>query len=245
MATIVEEGDNWHLVISPNARPVKFINEPDKGYRATLGEDPKTGNHVVMDVHYNKKNYTLDNVTKFVEKSRLNSNSCPTCSALDKDKMNSLSIELREPNPNVKSFKADTEDHSAGFVSDSMPMSMQAQAAQAPAQPQQSQSPLKDIFANVFFDAYLTTPGKYFLGMMLNDDRILESAMPKSADKIPEFMDEMVDFLAGEIDFVRSPDEVKEYLSVLKKDDDDGGTVSTSRSRKNKKKQTGTSVLIY
>jgi len=240
MATIYDRGDNWHLVISPNAKYVQTIDEPAKGYSAALGQDPETGKHVVMDVHYSKSKYTIDDVTKFVEKSR----TCPKCDALDKEKMRLEGIELREPNPNVRNFRAgaDGED-GQGFISEPSPP-FQTQQVQQVQQPQHPQSPLKDIFANVFFDAYLTTPGKYFLGMMLNDDKILETAMPKDPSGIPAFMEEMVDFLAGKIDFVRSPDEVKEYLSVLKKDGEDSGTSSTSRSRK-KKKQTGTAVLIY
>jgi hypothetical protein len=246
MATIYDKGDNWHLVIAPNASYVQTIDEPAKGYSATLGQDPDTGKHVVMDVHYNKSKYSIDDVTKFIEKSR----SCPTCAALDKERMKLESIEMREPNPNVKSFRVEDGSPSGsgsaqGFMSEQSPpqiQTRQVQQAQAQAQPQ---SPLKDIFANVFFDAYLTTPGKYFLGMMLNDDKILETAMPKSPDGIPQFMEEMVDFLAGKIDFVRSPDEVKEYLSVLKKDDDTKTGTSTLRDRRNKKKQAGNAVLIY
>ena len=243
MATIYDRGDNWHLVISPNAKYVQEINEPAKGYSATLGEDQETGKHVVMDVHYNKQKYTLDDVTKFIEKSR----NCPKCDALDKEKMTLQGIEMREPNPNVKSFSVG-QGQGQGFISDIAPPAQvqQVQQAQTPViQHPQSVSPLKDIFANVFFDAYLTTPGKYFLGMMLNDDKILETAMPKSADGIPQFMEEMVDFLAGKIDFVRSPDEVKEYLSVLKKDDDTKTGSSNSRDRRNKKKSAGNAVLIY
>ncbi|MFH1769095.1 MAG: hypothetical protein ABH833_00315 [Parcubacteria group bacterium] len=229
MATIYDRGDSWHLVIAPNAKEVKRIDEPSKGYSATLGED-ETGKHVVMDVHYNKDNYTLDNVQKFVKRSQ----DCPQCTALDKERMNLDSIELQEEQP-VQS------QASGGSGFKRQDMNRPQQVAQV-----QAASPLKDIFANVFFDAYLTTPGKYFLGMMLNDDRILESAMPKSADKIPEFMEEMVDFLAGKIDFVRSPDDVKEYLSVLRKDDDDTVTQSSASRNKRKKRGTGSpAVLIY
>jgi len=81
--------------------------------------------------------------------------------------------------------------------------------------------------------------------MMLNDDRILESAMPKDSTGIPVFMEEMVDFLAGKIDFVRSPDEVKDYLSVLKKDDDTSAQESISRSRRKKRGTGAPAVLIY
>jgi len=227
MATIYDKGDNWHLVIAPNAKPVKEIDEPSKGYSATLGED-QNGRHLVMDVHYSKDKYTINDVTKFVEKSR----NCPQCAALDKEKMNIESIQLQDSKPQFSGYKSEYE---------------QAPTQQYQQQPVQQQaatpvSPLKDIFANVFFDAYLTTPGKYFLGMMLNDDRILESAMPKDQSDIPGFMEEMVDFLAGKVDFVRSPDEVKDYLSVLKKDDD------TPNKRTNNKRKRGSntqSVLIY
>uniref|UniRef100_A0A6M3IX52 Uncharacterized protein n=1 Tax=viral metagenome TaxID=1070528 RepID=A0A6M3IX52_9ZZZZ len=238
MATIYDKGDNWHLVIAPNAKAVKKIDEPLKGYSATLGED-ETGKHVVMDVHYNKDTYTLDNVQKFVKRSR----DCPQCAALDKERMNLDSIELRDEQPdNFLSAdktltKTDDERFSPAF-------SQKAEQVQAQAT-KQPLSPLKDIFANVFFDAYLTTPGKYFLGMMLNDDRILESAMPKDQAGIPNFMEEMVDFLAGKIDFVRSPDEVKDYLSILKKDDEDTSTQLSRTNNRRKKKGSGQAVLIY
>lgn len=230
MATIYDKGDNWHLIINQNAKPVKNIDEPSKGYSATLGED-ETGKHVVMDVHYNKDRYSISEIQKFLERSR----SCPQCAALDKEKMNLDSIEFQDPpraEP-MQSRQANQFNFNAG------------QATQQEPAPQHSQSPLKDIFANVFFDAYLTTPGKYFLGMMLNDDRILESAMPKTPDGLPVFMEEMVDFLAGKIDFVRSPDEVKDYLSVLKKDDD--STSSTRSGSRTKKRRAGTpgAMLIY
>jgi len=228
MAKIYDQGDNWHLVIAPNAKAVEKIDEPAKGYSATLGED-ETGKHVVMDVHYAKDKYTLDNVSKFVEKTR----NCPKCAALDKERMNLESIELQDP----------------GFRSNRMDMDQPApQAArQASVSPQGQQplSPLKDIFANVFFEAYLTTPGKYFLGMMLNDDRILESAMPKDPSGIPEFMEEMVDFMAGKIDFVRSPEEIKDYLSVLKKDDDTVASLSSRNQKKRKRSGPVQSVMIY
>lgn len=220
MATIYDRGDSWHLVISPGAKPVQNIDEPQKGYSATLGEDD-TGKHVVMDVHYSKDKYTLNDVSKFVEKTR----TCPKCTALDKEKMNLSAIELQEtPQP-------------------PQVVSMGTRAAEPVIQRQQL-SPLKDVFANVFFDAYLTNPGKYFLGMMLNDDKILESSMPKDQRDIPQFMDEMVDFLSGKIEFVRSPDEVKEYLSVLRSDDED--TKQSQRNIKKKKKGINTqAVIIY
>lgn len=242
MATIYDRGDNWHLVIAPNAKAVKRIDEPDKGYSATLGTD-ETGKHVVMDVHYSKGSYTLDNVQKFVKRSR----DCPQCAALDKERMNLDAIELQDEQPdNFLSAdktltKTDDERFSPGFSQKAEQVQAQAQAPAT----RQPLSPLKDIFANVFFDAYLTTPGKYFLGMMLNDDRILESAMPKDQAGIPNFMEEMVDFLAGKIDFVRSPDEVKDYLSVLKKDDDTSTQETTSRNRRKKRSTGSPAVLIY
>jgi len=247
MATIIEEDNNWHLVIAPEAKYFKSVDEPTKGYSANIGTDSETGESKVMDVHYHKDRFSLENVKALIDKVR----SCPLCAAIDKERMKSLAIELREPNPNVKSFGAgqgQRQYHDQGFISDIAPpvQVQQVQQGQAPViQHPQSVSPLKDIFANVFFDAYLTTPGKYFLGMMLNDDKILETAMPKDAAGIPLFMEEMVDFLAGKIDFVRSPDEVKEYLSVLKKDDDTKVGSSTSRDRRNKKKSAGNAVLIY
>lgn len=233
MATIYDRGTDWHLVIAPGAKPVKEINEPDKGYSATLGEDPETGKHVVMDVHYNKDKYTLNDVEKFVEKSR----TCPGCEALDKEKMRLQAIELREPD-----IKREEPSSTPVLAAKEEP---KPKSIAQPAAAHQPLSPLKDIFANVFFDAYLTTPGKYFLGLMLNDDRILESAMPKQQDDIPQFMDEMVDFLAGKTDFVRSPDEVKEYLSVLKKDDSDSTTAQRGSGSRRKKRESSQTILVY
>lgn len=243
MATIYDRGDNWHLVIAPNAKAVKKIDEPEKGYSATLGED-ETGKHVVMDVHYNKDKFTVNDVTKFVERSR----NCPQCSALDKERMNLDSIELYEDKLSTEKIPSSVPGNiNIGKPPQILRIQDQDQT-QAQAQAQTTKrtiSPLKDIFANVFFDAYLTTPGKYFLGMMLNDDRILESAMPKDQSGIPVFMEEMVDFLAGKIDFVRSPDEVKDYLSVLRKDDEDSTTQTSTRDRRKKRRTGAPAVLIY
>lgn len=220
MATIYDTGKDWHLVIAPNAKPVQEINEPSKGYSATLGEDPDTGRHVVMDVHYDKDRYTIGEVTGYINKL----STCPACAALDKDKIHVESIEI--PTPQTQ------ESTSVKNV--------QPQPMQQASQPSVS-SPLKDIFANALFDAYFTTPGKYFFGMMLNDDKLLESAMPKNSEDLPQFMDEMIDFLAGKIDFMRSPDEIKDYLSVLKKDD------NTPQSKRYDKKRRGVTptTVIY
>lgn len=219
MATIKDDGDNWHLIIDQNAAFVQDIIEPAKGYTARLGENKDTGKHVVMDVHYKKDKYTINDVMKFAEKTR----NCPKCQALDKDKLNIDSIELPTVTQEKFSDPALTQENQA-MQSNKLSLN------QVQTQPQRTN--LKEAFSNIFFDAYLTNPGKYFLAMMMQDDKLMESALPKTDADLPQFMDEMVDFMSGKIEFVRNPDEIKDYLSILKKNDDDKGTKSSQRRKK-------------
>ena len=97
---------------------------------------------------------------------------------------------------------------------------------------QQTTPGVKDMFANVILDAYLTDPGKYFLGLMLDDSTLLESAYPADKKDMPGFMNDMIDFMSGKVEFMRSPEEAREFLSVMKEGtEEDARYVSPATKR--------------
>jgi hypothetical protein len=97
------------------------------------------------------------------------------------------------------------------------------------AQPTISKAPLsqqvtpdiKNMFATVVMDAYLTDPGKYFLGLMLDDQSLMESAYPADKQDMGHFMGDMIDFMSGDMDFMRSPEEAREFLSVMRTEEEE------------------------
>jgi len=92
---------------------------------------------------------------------------------------------------------------------------------------------VKDMFANIVMDAYLTDPGKYFLGLMLDDQTLLESAYPTDPKNTPAFMEDMIDFMSGKVEFMRSPEEAREFLSVMREGtEEDARSISPADKRR-------------
>ena len=227
MAEVLDRGKFWELVIDTTSKPVETINEPTKGYKAVIGENLETGKHVVMNVMYDKSMTTLDDVYKRVEQLR----SCGRCQTLDKEKMKIDKIRIGHiteegnaaniPKPGVSVYSADTTPVGSDPVV-------------VPAR----KSGVKDMFANTFFDAFLTKPGKYFFSVLTNDEALLDSVMPKNDIEMGEFMDEMVEFMSGNMEFVRSPDQAREYLSVIRAGRESDGSSSKSNVKKRGRKDT-------
>jgi len=207
MAQIFDRDTNWELSIFPNVSTAEIIDEPAKGYRATLGYDPDSERHVVTSVLYRKDMFTVDDVLKKVETLR----DCAECDTLDKEKLRLESIVI------APSFVQPTPSY--------LPTGAQA-APSLPVPLQNGVKPgIKDMFATLVLDAYLTNPGKYFLGMMLDDETLMESAFPEGTEDITGFMGEMIDFMSGEVDFMRSPEQARDFMSVLQVP---GATAGTS-----------------
>lgn len=226
MAQIFDRGTTWELSIFPNISATEVINEPAKGYRATLGFDPDTQRHVVTKVVYDKDKFTVDEVLKKVETLR----DCAECDTLDKSKLQLESINFATPAVPEKVF--------------SLPTGVQGVPA-LPVPPSASIKPgIKDMFATLVLDAYLTNPGKYFLGMMLDDETLMQSAFPQGTDDMSGFMGEMIDFMSGDVDFMRSPEQAREFMSVLQAPGDTVGVGSTPVKRISGSFPTG-NIVIY
>ena len=214
MAQIYDRGTVWELDIFPGLAPAEILDEPDKGYRAVLSLDPATQRHVVASVTYSKDMYTIEDVISKVESLR----TCEACDTLDKEKLRLESISVPSAAPPTPSSAIPNPN--PALAPATLPLSAQA----APN--------VKDMFANVFFDAYLTDPGKYFLGLMLDDSTLSESAYPANKEDIPGFMEDMIDFMSGKVEFMRSPDEAREFLSVMRAGtDEDVGSISPAAKR--------------
>lgn len=214
LANIYDRGSNWELSIFPNIQTVEILDEPEKGYRATLGFDEDTQRHVVANVLYSKDKFSIEEVLKKVESLR----NCATCDTLDRDKLRLESIDIASPSIQPATSYLPT----------------QAQEAPAPPVPlSQSVSPgIKDMFANLVLDAYLTVPGKYFLGLMLDDQSLMESAYPKGEEDMSTFMGEMIDFMSGDVEFMRSPEDAREFMSVIRGSDETKGGSSGHAAKK-------------
>lgn len=182
MAQITEEGNSWKLTIFPEGQPVEEIKEPTKGYRALLGYDAPTDRHVVMYVWYDKSMYPIGEVLKKIDEMK----ACPRCNALDKARLDNLTIETQSP-------------------------AQQVRYSQPSAVPQtQPRSNVKDMFANAMFDAYLTPAGKMMVGNVFGDQQLVEDSFPKSPEELAQLWS---DTTTGKL--LRSPQEAKDFMSII------------------------------
>jgi len=214
LAQIYDRGNVWELDIFPGLAPVEILDEPSKGYRAVLSLDPTTQRHVVAKVTYNKDMYNIDDVLKKVESLR----TCEACDTLDRDRLRLESITVPSAGPLPVSSVIQSP------VSAPVPVTLPLSAKATPN--------VKDMFANIVMDAYLTDPGKYFLGLLLDDSTLLESASPADKKDMPGFMNDMIDFMSGKVEFMRSADEAREFLSVMREGtEEDNGSISPAAKR--------------
>ena len=226
MAQIYDRGNVWELDIFPGLAPVEILDEPTKGYRAVLSLDPDTQRHVVAKVTYSKDMYSIEDVLKKVESLR----TCEACDTLDKDRLRLESITVPSAGP--------------------LPISPVVQSPPPPPVPTETTlsalaSPnVKDMFANIVMDAYLTDPGKYFLGLMLDDSTLLESAYPADKKDMPAFMNDMIDFMSGKVDFMRSPEEAREFLSVMREGTEEDVRSISPAAKRNLPSAMG-NIVIY
>lgn len=221
MAEIVDNGSSWKLVLRRDASPLP-LNDPDypggridewssKGYKAVLGTDPSTGKHVVIEVDYDKRRSTLNDVAKHVDQLR----TCGKCSTLDKRNLTLSKVSVGGGGMGGGSGGQNTAGEYPGTRGVDISQSRGPGASIFGADLRKP-SAVKDMFANIFFDAYFTRAGKYYFGLMMGDDTLIDSALPKSQEEMGSFMNEVLDFMTGEAEFVRSPEEAKEFLGALR-----------------------------
>jgi hypothetical protein len=223
MATITDKGTYIQLMMNPNVKSVEQINKPTEGYTALIGLNNED-RHVISYVNYakefvNEKGVkvvrTIQDILSKVDELK----NCSRCSTLDKENLKIESISLSPPST-----------PSAGFMtpqSSTVPVTAGTSPVSGP------KKSMKDVFADQFFNAYLTNPGKYLFGMMFGDEDMISESIPQDPESQARFIGEMVDFMSGDIGLMRSPEEAKEYLSVLKSSSDsDSGKTSKSKLRR-------------
>ena len=88
----------------------------------------------------------------------------------------------------------------------------------------------KDVMMPVFFNALFTRPGRFLIGSMLGDEKLLSKVVPTDEEEMLDFVSELADFFAGKVDLVRSPEDVSSYARMFKRKkrgvDDGQGVVS-------------------
>lgn len=224
MARILDMGSDWKLVLDENVTPIEEINKPEEGYVALIGENNDTGLHTIsyvryskeyMDVHGNLAKRSVDDILHKVDELK----NCQRCSTLDKEKLNVESIELQSQNSS-----------GIGTINPQQTPAVLGSTPSVPSFPPVSKpEPVKDLFSGIMMDALLTGPGKYFLGTVLNDESLVNSAI---ANKDPaEFAEEMFDFMEGKTDMVRSSDDAHDFLSLMRESKESKSTLGTKRVR--------------
>lgn len=229
MARIIDETDYWKLEIFPEATVVRdeqgqidkkmWVEEPTKGHRALLGYDNLNNRHVIMYVWYKKDKYSIGDVLSKIDGMK----NCPRCDTLDRERLNDVSIEsagsLEQHRPNVSGPVSSQVDQGIpsypggpAFIKDSAV---------------ERTSNVKDMFTNALFDAYLTPAGKMLMGNVFGDESLAQEAFPKTPDEMARLWE---DSTAGK--FLRSPEEAKEFISVIKGDDDETVPSGSKNSKK-------------
>jgi len=216
LATIQDEGSTWKLTIYPEATPVEEINEPDRGYRALLGYDASTDRHMVMYVWYNKDKYPIGEVLKKIDEMK----SCPRCDTLDKDRLRNITIQTQNKVRPVRQMEEYVEEVESVLH----PQQLKSVPAPKPIVPRGN---IKDMFANAMFDAYLTPAGKFMVGNVFGDDKLVESAMPKDQDELAQLWS---DTTSGKL--LRSPEDAKKFMSVLKSGSEEDDTAAKIKAKK-------------
>ncbi len=101
------------------------------------------------------------------------------------------------------------------------------------------QSSVTNIFSDIIVDSLLTDPGKYFLGTFLNDGKMVDSAVKGKTPE--EFAAQMFDFMEGKTDIVRSSEEARDFLSIMRESNEQSANPTAKRAVV----RTGPRTVIY
>ena len=162
------------------------------GYIVAIGL--KDGHFVPKYTDYSKEMYDLDTVIKLAK----NIDKCGICKELNKDVGKIESIELLEDKKEVAPMKTIKEAETDG-------------------EKPKPASLVKDALSSIFLDMLLTREGKFFLGALLEDDELLEEALPKTEEEMYEFVANFADFLRGKRTLVKTPEELSVISETARK----------------------------
>lgn len=240
MAQILDYGTDWKLVLDENVTSIEEIRKPEEGYIALIGESKETGLHTISYVLYHKEyidskgnlnTRTVDNILQKVDDLR----NCERCTTLDKEKLNVSSIEFESQKPS--GFV--TNQNQVVKQQDVTPSATIPFASSPDNQSSVVSSPVTNLFSDIIVDSLLTDPGKYFLGTFLNDDKMVNSAVKGKSPE--EFAEQMFDFMEGKTDIVRSSEEARDFLSIMRESNDK----NTNPTAKREVLRTGLRTVIY
>jgi len=221
MSEIIDNGEFWKLVINPDLEPVENIDElATKGFKARLGQDTD-GRFLVMDVNYAKSKFTLDNIFKFAEQG----SSCSRCDTLNKERMKVEKVSLNRVDSNI----------SGPAPSRNSPVFNSAYGVTSPEELKKPGA-LKDVISQTIFNAMFTDPGKFFLASMMGDNEMMDQVLPKTPDDMEKFMDGLMGFFSGEVDFLRNPEDTKEYFNAMRRPRDEDSDIPTRSLKRTKGK---------
>lgn len=231
MSEIVDNGEFWKLIINPDIKHKENIDElKTKGFTARLGEDAD-GNFLVMDVNYAKSKFTLDNIFKFAEQGA----SCSRCDTLNKERMKLSKVTLKQaevsdPVPSTPQNNSLSFNSPYGITS---PNELKKPGA------------FKEILSDTIFNAVFTDPGKFFFAAMMGDSDMMDKVIPKTSEGLDTFMDDLMGFFSGDVEFLRNPEDTKEYFSAMRRPKDEDNDVPTRSLKRTKKTLPFNGTVVY
>ena len=220
----ITETDEYYVVsFFPNAEEVEIDDKPEKGYKAIIGV--QDGDHVVMKVMYAKDRFNLDQVIDLAK----NIKECPICKRLDAEVGNVKKISLKD---NLSRGSAVNQSPSYPTPTKSKPAIFD------------TGNPFTDLMARIMFDTKLNPTGQVLAATALDDDVLMEKAMPKTVDGMLSLVADLVDYSSGKGTLYRNPKEVERYAKALragsKKKSDNEEDEKTSIT----KKRAGRTIII-
>lgn len=231
MSEIVDNGEFWKLVINPDIKHKENIDElATKGFTARLGEDAE-GKFLVMDVNYAKDKFTLDNIFKFAEQGA----SCSRCDTLNKERMRVDKVTLNQTEVN-QTIPVASQNNPSPYNN---PYGI--------TNPNELKKPgaFKEILSDTIFNAVFTDPGKFFFAAMMGDSEMMDKVIPKTPEGLDTFMDDLMGFFSGEVEFIRNPEDTKEYFNAMRRPKDEDNDVPTRSLKRAKKSLPFNGTVVY
>ena len=221
----ITETDEYYVVsFFPDAEEVEIDDKPEKGYKAIIGR--QDGEHVVMKVMYAKDRFSLDQVIDLAK----NIKECPICKRLNAEVGTVKKISLKD---NLSRGSAVNQSPSYPEPTKSKPAIFN------------TGNPFTDLLAQIMFDTKLNPTGQVLAAAALDDDALMEKAMPKTVDGMVDLVADLVDYSSGKGTLYRDPKEVERYVKALRA----GSKKSTESDDEDKKipvvkKQVGRTIII-
>jgi hypothetical protein len=193
----VSQDGYWYIVtFFENGVEEDVKTNEEKGWKVTTGF--LEGEAVPIRAYYRQDMYTLDDVKKFAENLR----ECPICQRLGQD----MSIQSINVENNYQRAQP-------AFGGTGMGLNRRPQ----PTSPiSDTGNMFMDTLFNALIDTTLTPLGKIMTAKMLDNDAMLENALPHSDDDAVEIVAGYLSSDSPKDMIFKSPDEMKTYAKALR-----------------------------